>query len=154
MNNAEIDGVGVGGSAEKPAERRAAALREAAANRTERAQLAAERGIRALIKDGGQISFSAVARASGVSTKFLHTHPDLSARIRSLRHQQRGATESIHESNATGESAVIAALRRQLRDEQERHRKETAALRSRIKTQEAQIAALYGRLSGRSTKTT
>ena len=128
------------------AARRADALRGAARDRTTRAEQAAEKGIRALIRDGGQISFAAVARASGVSTKFLHQHPELSERIRTLRAQQRGSTEARHEATATGESAIIAALRRQLREEQERHRVESAALRSRLAAQERQIAALYGRI--------
>lgn len=137
-------------TADQPAQEapdpRTDALRRAGQDRTARAVKAAERGIRALLKDGGQISFRSVARASGVSTKFLHQHPDLSARIRTLRDQQRGTVEATHEATVTGESAVIAALRRQLRDGEERHRAETASLRARIKQQDAQIATLYGRL--------
>lgn len=128
------------------ARRRAEALREAARGRTARAEQAVEKGIRALIKDGGQISFAAVARASGVSTKFLHQHPDLSSRIKALRAQQGGLAEARHGESASGESAVIAALRRQLREQQERHRAETKDLRTRLAEQERQIAALYGRL--------
>lgn len=128
------------------AQRRAEALREAARDRTARAERAVEKGLRTLIKDGGQISFAAVARASGVSTKFLHQHPELSVRVHKLRDQQHGAGEEQHEETATGESAVIAALRRQLRDQQERQRAETKNLRARLAEQERQIAVLYGRL--------
>lgn len=124
------------------AQRRADALREAARDRTTRAKRAVEKGIRALIKDGGQISFAAVARTSGVSTKFLHQHPDLSARIRALRDQQASVAEARHQESATGESAVIAALRRQLREQQQRHRVESKDLRSRLAEREHQIAAL------------
>lgn len=130
------------------AQRRADALRNAAVDRTARAERAAEKGIRALIKDGGQISFAAVARAAGVSTKFLHQHPELSGRVRKLREQQRGAAEFQYEPTATGESAVIAALRRQVREQEERRRTEVAELRRRVTEQERQIAALYGRLQG------
>lgn len=122
------------------------ALRRAARERTERATAAAEAGIRALIKDGGQISFQAVSRAAGVSTKFLHQHPDLSTRIRDLRQRQRGAMEASHETAAEGESAVIAALRRQLREQEHRRRTETTALRDRVKELERQVAVLHGRL--------
>lgn len=128
------------------AQRRAEALREAARDRTVRAESAVEKGIRTLIKDGGQISFAAVARASGVSTKFLHQHPDLSARIRSLRDQQRGAAETQHEASATGVPGVIAALRREMREQQQRHRAETKELRERVAEQERQIAILYGQI--------
>lgn len=130
------------------ANRRAEALREAARGRTARAERAVEKGIRALIKDGGQISFAAVARASGVSTKFLHQHPGLSARVRQLRAQQSGVAEVRHEGSASGESAVIASLRRQMREQQERHRDETQVLRTRLAEQERQISVLYGRFEG------
>lgn len=129
------------------AKRRAEALRTAARDRTARAETAVERGIRALIKDGGQISFAAVARASGVSTKFLHQHPELSDRIRKLRQQQRGDAETNHEQSATGEASVIAALRRQLREQQDRHRVEVRGLRRRVAEQERQLAKLYGQLA-------
>lgn len=134
------------GHVSEGAQRRAEALREASRGRTARAEQAAEKGIRTLIKDGGQISFAAVARASGVSTKFLHQHHDLSSRIRQLRTQQGGLTETRHEESATGESAIVAALRRQLREQQEQHRSEARELRGRLAEQERQIAALYGRL--------
>lgn len=123
------------------------ALRRAGKDRTARAVKAVEGDIRLLLKDGGQISFRSVARASGVSTKFLHQHPDLSARIRALRDQQRGRAEAAHESAAAGEIAIIAALRRQLREAEQRHRAEASALRARIKEQEHQISVLYGHLS-------
>lgn len=128
------------------AQRRAEALREAARDRTTRAETAVEKGLRTLIKDGGQISFAAVARASGVSTKFLHQHPELSARVRTLRDQQKGLAETRHEKSATGESAIISALRRRIREQEDRHRSETKSLRSRLAEQERQIAALYGEL--------
>lgn len=108
-----------------------------------------EKGLRVLIKDGGQISFASVARASGVSTKFLHQHPDLSSRIRQLRTQQMGGAENAHEATTAGESAVIAALRRQLREQKERHRAEAKDLRVRLAAQERQIAILYGQLGQR-----
>lgn len=129
------------------AERRAQALRAAAARRTENAVKATEHGIRMLIKDGGQISFAAVARASGVSTKFLHQHPELSQRINQHRAQQHGATQTALEVQATGESAIIAALRTETRGQQERHRQEVRQLRARIVEQDEQLAALYGRLN-------
>lgn len=137
------------GLANDGAQRRAEALREAARGRTVRAEQAVEKGLRVLIKDGGQISFASVARASGVSTKFLHQHPDLSSRIRQLRTQQMGGAENAHEATTAGESAVIAALRRQLREQKERHRAEAKDLRVRLAAQERQIAILYGQLGQR-----
>ena len=128
---------------------RANALRRAAQQRTEHATRNAEKGIRILIRDGGQISFAAVARAGGVSTKFLHHHPDLAPRIRSLAAQQRGPRDLAQESTLTGDNAIIAALRRRLREQDEQHRRESATLRSTIADQQRQIAALYGQMGSR-----
>lgn len=134
-------------TAEPDDDPRAAALRRAARTRTEQATRKAEKGIRTLIRDGGRISFSAVARSADVSTKFLHTHPDLAPRIRQLAAQQRGTDEQAHETTSTGDNAIIAALRTRLRDQAENHRAEVASLRARVAEQDKQIAALYGRLS-------
>lgn len=46
-----------GGNVDEGVQRRAEALREAAKGASVRAEQAAEKGIRTLIKDGGQISF-------------------------------------------------------------------------------------------------
>ena len=129
-----------------PLSPREAALRRAGARRSAEAQTAAERGIRALLKDGGQVSFAAVARASGVSKSFLHAHPTLSERIRDLGQQQRGAPRAVHEQATTGEASVIAALRRHIADLEERHKTEVKELRRRLREQDHQIALLYGRL--------
>lgn len=87
--------------------------------------------------------------AASERLKFLHQHPDLSSRIRQLRTQQMGGAENAHEATTAGESAVIAALRRQLREQKERHRAEAKDLRVRLAAQERQIAILYGQLGQR-----
>lgn len=95
------------------------ALREAGRNRTATAIAKTEKGIRQLIKDGGTISFSSVARTAGVSTKFLHQNEELATRIRHLAAQQKGTPTSAARTQLTGESAIIAALRRQLHDQEQ-----------------------------------
>lgn len=72
-----------------PADRRIAALRQAAQDKHQQAVQRAEAGIRKLIKEGEQINFRAVARAAGVSLDFLYAHTDLRKRIETLRGQQR-----------------------------------------------------------------
>lgn len=125
---------------------RTAGLQRSAQARTQRAEKAADAATRDLLKNGASINFTAVARVAGVTPAFLHRHPDLSARIRELSQRQRGALHEQHVTTATGESAVIAALRRKLHDQEAAHAAQVKELRGRIKELEAQIAALYGRL--------
>lgn len=121
-------------------------LKHHAHQRTIQAEKATNAAIRDLLKTGASINFTSVARVAGVSTRFLHNHPDLSARIRDLAAQQRGAVQEAHAATATGETAVIAALRRKLHEQETAHATEVKQLRGRIKELEAQVAALYGQL--------
>lgn len=123
------------------------ALRQAGRNRTATAIAKTEKGIRQLIKDGGTISFSSVARTAGVSTKFLHQNEDLATRIRHLAAQQKGAPKRHPETQPTGESAIIAALRRQLHDQEQRHRNQIRDLKKQINELEQQNQVLYGELT-------
>lgn len=123
------------------------ALREAGRNRTATAIAKAEKGIRALLKDGGTISFSSVARTAGVSTKFLHQNEELATRIRHLAAQQKGTSTRAPEAPLTGESAIIAALRRQIHDQDEHHKKQMRELKTRIRELEEQNQVLYGKLA-------
>ena len=127
---------------------RAKALQEAGKKRTEVAVEKAERAIRQLIKDGGAISFTSVARVGGVSAKFLHNNTELSERIRFLAQQQTNKIPSAPtlSNTANGESSIIAALRTELRREKEAHREQTAQLNERIKELEMQVQVFYGRL--------
>ncbi|MDX3586348.1 DUF6262 family protein [Streptomyces europaeiscabiei] len=70
-----------------PADRRIAALWQAAQNKHQLAVQRAEAGIRRLVKRGEEINFRAVARAAGVSLDFLYAHTDLRKRIETLRSQ-------------------------------------------------------------------
>ncbi|WP_329585467.1 DUF6262 family protein [Streptomyces sp. NBC_01362] len=72
-----------------PADRRIAALRQAAQDKHQQAVQRAEVGIRKLIKEGEEINFRAVARRAGVSLDFLYAHTDLRKRIETLRGQQQ-----------------------------------------------------------------
>lgn len=123
------------------------ALREAGRNRTATAIAKTEKGIRQLIKDGGTISFSSVARTAGVSTKFLHQNEELATRIRHLAAQQKGTPTRHPETQPTGESAIIAALRRQLHDQEQRHRNQIRDLKKQINELEEKNQVLYGKLT-------
>ncbi|QNK51673.1 transposase [Dermacoccus sp. PAMC28757] len=120
-------------------------LQRAARARTERAEKAADAAIRDLFKRGATINFTAVARVAGVTPAFLHRHRELSTRIRDLSRAQKETTREQC-VNATGESAVIVALRRKIAEQQSAHDAEARQLRERVRELEHQIAALYGRL--------
>ena len=112
-----------------------------------RAEKAADAAIRDLTKRGATINFTAVARVAGVTPAFLHRHPDLAPRIRELSRAQTDAPRGMYAREEIGESAVIAALRRKLRDQETVHAAQVKELRGRIKGLEAQVAVLYGRLN-------
>lgn len=128
---------------------RTAGLRRAANTRTANAEKAADAAIRDLLKRGATINFAAVARVAGVSRAFLHRHPELSDRIHALNVTQSEALSEERTAAAIGESAIVAALRRKLHEEQTRHREAEKDLRARVRELEQQVAALYGEL-GRS----
>lgn len=121
-------------------------LKNHAHARTQDAERRASQAIRDLLKTGAAINFTSVARVGNISTGFLHRHAELSARIRDLGAQQKGAVEESQALTASGEAAVIAALRRKLRDIETAHEAEVKQLRGRIRELEQQIAALYGRM--------
>lgn len=128
------------------ADARLAGIKKASQKRTRDAERKADAAIRDLLKHGADINFSSVARVGGVSTAFLHRHPELRARIHELGQQQRTVTEERHLNKAVGEGAVVAALRKRLRAQESAHDAEKKMLRARIKELEGQVAVLYGRM--------
>ncbi|GGT70853.1 hypothetical protein GCM10010207_81350 [Streptomyces atratus] len=98
-----------------PADRRIAALRQAAQDKHQQAVQRAEAGIRRLIKEGEEINFRAVARAAGVSLDFLCAHTDLRKRIETLRGQQRTADRSAPQALSVDDGTVVHTLTEALR---------------------------------------
>lgn len=126
-----------------PEEKRADALRKAGKKRTQEAITRTEKAIRQLIKDGGAINFSSVARNAGVSTKFLHQNQELAERIRTLADQQKGKPpRRLTEARDTGDSPIIAVLKKELENEKQR----TKQLRNQIEELEDANQKLLGRL--------
>ncbi|QRZ61716.1 DUF6262 family protein [Rothia sp. ZJ932] len=126
-----------------PQTKRADALRKAGKNRTQQATQRAEKAIRQLIKDGGNINFSSVARTAGVSTKFLHQNDELSDRIRTLADQQKGKSpRPVTPTKTAGESAIISILKKELENEKARNKK----LREELHQLETAREHLLGRL--------
>lgn len=128
-------------------ERRNDALRAAGKSRTEQVMAKAEKGNRLLLKDGGHFCFSSVVRASGVSAKFLHQNEELTERIRFLAAQQSGKEQRLLEQRELSrESAIVTALRRKLREQDEQHKKQVKELRKKIAELEKQNRVLYGKI--------
>ncbi len=126
-------------------------LRQASAAKTADAVARAERGLRSLRKDGGQISVAAVARAGGVTTKFLRSHTDLHQRIIALRDQQNAArglltVDTALSPTVLGNDPIIRALHLRAQTEQARHRNEMATLRREGTRLQQQVAALLGQV--------
>lgn len=110
--------------------RRTAALADSSALRaaTDKKRKAA---LDRMVKKNEAISVSAVAREAGVSRPTIRRRKDILARIQKLATAPTPVTLAVPD-NLNGESAVVSALRRHVREQADAHRSETAALRAEI----------------------
>ncbi|MFJ1550143.1 DUF6262 family protein [Streptomyces sp. NPDC088246] len=125
-----------------PADRRIAALRQAAQDKHQQAVQRAEAGIRRLIKEGEEINFRAVARAAGVSLDFLYAHTDLRKRIETLRGQQRTEDRPAPQAPSADDGTVIHTLTEALRRERTTHRERLQELEQRLAAAHGEILRL------------
>jgi len=125
-----------------PADRRIAALRQAAQDKHQKAVQRAEAGIRKLVKQGEEINFRSVARAADVSLDFLYTHADLRKRIETLRGQQRAEERSPTQPPSADDGTVIHTLTEALRRERTAHRGRVQELEERLATAHGEILRL------------
>ncbi|MGX1911933.1 DUF6262 family protein [Streptomyces phaeochromogenes] len=125
-----------------PADRRIAALRQAAQDKHQQAVQRAEAGIRRLVKEGEEINFRAVARAAGVSLDFLYAHTDLRKRIETLRGQQRTENQSPPQAPSADDGTVIHTLTEALRRERTTHRERVQELEQRLAAAHGEILRL------------
>ncbi len=125
-----------------PADRRIAALRQAAQDKHQQAVQRAEAGIRKLIKEREEINFRAVARAAGVSLDFLYAHTDLRKRIETLRGQQQTENQSPPQAPSADDGTVIHALTDALRRERTTHRERVQELEQRLAAAHGEILRL------------
>lgn len=128
------------------AERKAKALRAAASSRHAEALARADKGLRKLVKDGAEVNFRAVARASAVSLNFLYEQPELRRRIESLRSQQRAATHAsrprLEAPDQSSPNNMVRVLAGQLKAERARHLEQTRQLEERLAAAHAEILRL------------
>jgi hypothetical protein len=121
------------------ADRRAAALRQAAQAKRQDAVTRAETAIRALIKSQQDITFRSVARAGGVSLDFLYGNDDLRSRIEKLRGQQKARPVPDPRPGHADGSDIVHILTGKLRLERDTRRTAVSKL-------EEQLAAAHGEL--------
>lgn len=85
-----------------------AALQAASQRRAEGAYHRANTALAKLRRQNSEITFASVARAAGVSSRYLQSHPELAAQIRRLR--PAAARQPLPEA-ADGESGIVSVLR-------------------------------------------
>lgn len=121
------------------AERRAAALRQAAQAKRQAAVARAETAIRTLIKNQREVNFRSVARAAGVSLDFLYGNDDIRNRIEKLRNQQKARPAPDPSPEHADNSDIVHILTEKLRRERD-------ARRTSVSQLEEQLAAAHGEL--------
>ena len=124
------------------ADRRAAALRQAAQAKRQDAVTRAETAIRTLIKSQQDISFRSVARVGGVSLDFLdflYGNDDLRARIEKLRDQQKARPGQDPGPGHADSGDIVHILTQKLRLER-------GTRRTAVSKLEEQLAAAHGEL--------
>jgi hypothetical protein len=134
------------------AERKAEALRAAARSRHADALARADKGLRQIIKIGGEVNFRAVARAGSVSLNFLYEQRDLRTRIEHLRAQQRSTPASRQrpgQPDPSASSNVVRALAAQLKEERAHHLQQVRDLEERLAAAHAEILRLTRALASR-----
>lgn len=103
----------------------------------------AEKAIRDMIRARETITFVAVAAHAGVSREYLYRSPDLAAKIRAARQQQRLAPV---DDTAGRHEPVLAALREHIRRIEDHHAEELRTLRAENHQLRRQLEVALGRL--------
>jgi hypothetical protein len=106
-------------------------LGRAAAARHDRATRAAIDALRSLDREGGPVTFQAVARRAGVSRQWLYTQPGLRQQIETLRDRASSTPDGVPARQRASE----ASLRQRaegLRAENQRLREENASLKQEL----------------------
>ena len=121
------------------ADRRAAALRQAAQAKRQAAVTRTETAIRTLVKNKQDINFRSVARAAGVSLDFLYGNDDLRSRIEKLRDQQKARPVQDPGPGHADSGDIVHILTEKLRLER-------GTRRTAVSKLEEQLAAAHGEL--------
>jgi hypothetical protein len=112
-------------------------LNEAAAARHRRTVERAERALRDLDRERGQVSFQSVARRAGVSRQWLYTQPALRQEIEALRERGPARADGVPARQRVSEASLRQRVET-LRAENQRLREENSGLKTGL-------AIAYGR---------
>lgn len=121
------------------------ALKAHAAARSAKTDIKLDAALRALIKQRVPISVAALSRESKVVRAAIYNRPELVQRISSLRAAHR-PMPAASGTPISRDNTIIAALTRQLDDQQATHRKELATLRTELRHTKDALAAAQGAL--------
>lgn len=119
-------------------------LARAAQERKERTYNAVSKTLKTMVREGCDITFAELARRSGVSARYIQTHPQLGPKVRSL--SQAPKERPLTSAPDHGDDSVVAALRHHIRQLEQQHTHEVAALRAELKQAHDTIARLTARL--------
>jgi hypothetical protein len=118
-----------------------AALAAHTSRRRDNVSARIEKALKAMRREGADITVSAVARRADVTRPSIHRRPELLALIKA--HQRRTPiSTAIPAAPDTGESSIVAALRSRVIANDNEIRELKAQLRERERT----IAMLHGEL--------
>lgn len=110
-----------------------------AQNKAEQTRKRAEEAIGLLLKQQRPINFKVVAETAGISTAWLYGHQDIKMRIIHLRSQQAPQTQVKipvkEQASDTSKGVVIAALRKRVKEQE-----------AEIRELRQQLEVAYGRL--------
>lgn len=106
------------------------------------------KALREMRKKGLAINPHALANYAGIARKSIYNHPDLLKQIRAESTNPAPRPAPAAPEPAT-QSGVVAALREQLRTQQQRYETEIADLKAENKRLERALAAAHGELHRR-----
>ncbi|AWG62453.1 transposase [Mycobacteroides abscessus] len=113
--------------------------------RREHADTRIQEAIRRLRRRGAAVNISTVAREAGVSRSVIHRRPELRQQINALQPLEALPDESPLPAAVDIEGSIIAALRTRLKTKEA----QIAYLKSQLREKDTIIATLHGELACR-----
>lgn|GEM_PF-2179177 len=126
--------------------RSTAGLRASAEKRRAEARSKIRKALREMKKKGLTINPNTVAKYAQVARKTIYNHPDLLQEIKAAQSAIRPTLTTPATSGNSSDTSITAALRGQLRIQKTRYETDTAALRSKVKQLQEELAAAHGEL--------
>lgn len=113
--------------------------------RREQTDIRIEQAIKRLRRRGGAVSISALAREAGVSRSVIHRRTDLREQIKALQPLEAVLDEPLPPATGDTESSIVSALRTRLKTKEA----QLAELKALLRERDTVIATLHGELARR-----